>query len=341
MSGLNKNRGFKMDKTADIIETAEMFEPEEIMVTDEVPVTDFVIIEEPVAPVKTSGDYDKTQDLADFMEWITKKINNLPPHSGKTTAGCERVIAHLKMLDKEISKAIARDTECVLDDQAVEKFRKDIRKMVKKLEKRLKEINDAYDADDKKYASNENDALLKEAEAHACGCQIEKTANTNSMYCKRCGEQVADKKAAKNHVAVKHPGEDIAFSDLPPVRASEIEDCPTCKIQLWKAAEGLYECIACDAVFKGSITKEAGTARIQLVITPLERALTGILINGYVSQGKQIEAAFAELKKAYNLTEREELSIMQLLLDMGYPAARNLVGMPHKNDVEFAVNYQV
>src|ERR1041385_1170165 len=168
MTGLNKKR-ISMEKTADIVETAEMeataFAPEEIMVTDEMMPMDLVIVDEPMAAApKEPGDYDKTQDLGDFMSWITKKMNALPPHSGKTTAGCERVIAHLKMLDKEISKAISRDVDCMLDDQAVEKFRKDIRKMVKKLQKRHNEINDAYDADDDKFAADESDAIIKQAD---------------------------------------------------------------------------------------------------------------------------------------------------------------------------------
>src|SRR5271170_1457321 len=97
----------QMEKPADIIEAAEIevvaFSPEEIMATDEATPMDLVIVDEPTA--KAPGDYGETQDLGDFMSWITRKMNSLPPHSGKTTAGCERVIAHLKMLDKEISKA--------------------------------------------------------------------------------------------------------------------------------------------------------------------------------------------------------------------------------------------
>lgn len=379
----------------DTVETIEVvaFAPEEIMVTDEMMPTDLVVVEEPMAPA-AKKDYMETQDLGDFMEWITGKMANLPPHSGKTTAGCERVIAHLKMLDKEISKAISRDVDCMLDDQAVEKFRKDIRKMIKKLEKRHKEINEAYDADDDKFAAAENE-IVKNADSTwkcpECGKEItpgdaEHQARHNAMehgkvaslekealeppYVRHRGNKwvVLDKhngrvlsthdteEKAKGSLAAMHMhGDDDGRYEVKEVSAADDQieahacackvekkaddNCPTCNIKLWKAAEGLYECISCDAVFERPITKEAGTPKIQLVMTPLERALTGILINGYVSQGKQIEPAFAELKKAYKLTEREELSIMQLLLDMGYPTARNFMGMPHSNSVEFATNY--
>ena len=154
-----------MKKLADIVETTELPLLDEVVVMDEAP--ESVVVEE---PAEVNGDYEKTQDLVDFLPWLQGKLTKLPQHSGATTSGCERIIAHLKMLDKEISKAITRDFDCLLDDTVVEKFRKDIRKMVKKLEKRHKEINDAYDADDAKFASSginvktaESDMLDKQA----------------------------------------------------------------------------------------------------------------------------------------------------------------------------------
>lgn len=434
-----------MQKPADTIETTEIevvaqLAPEEIMATDEA-MPELVIVEEPMAEKK---DYTETGDLGDFMSWITGKMNSLPPHSGKTTAGCERVIAHLKMLDKEISKAISRDVDCQLDDQAVEKFRKDIRKMVKKLEKRHKEINEAYDADDEKFASANNQiktALILPGElskhttvegqeanwscpkchqevkpgdeehierhkamcvASDCSCNV-KTASEeldkdkvlslveevltiylgggsfdletfNSMladikkaiedgqitytdegennaaddgplYCKACGMQLSNRKAAKLHADTKHPGESVTFSSMAPEKTSS--RCPTCKIDLWKAgSENLYECISCEAVFERPLTKEAGTARLQLVMTPFERAITGMIVNSFVSQGKNPEETYATLKKKYSFTDRDELSIQQILMDMGYPMLkdRGHIGDAHEElsqgkGIEFSTQY--
>lgn len=374
-----------MEKT-DIIETSELevvaFAPEEIMVTDELPLGDLVIVEEPSLTPKEAPDYEKTQDLGGFMEWITKKMNTLPPHSGKTTAGCERVIAHLKMLDKEISKAVSRDVDCKLDDQAVEKFRKDIRKMIKKLDKRHKEINEAYDADDDKFASN--DETVKTAEGvilpgelskidmgagekvnkaddkwvcPQCGktvvpgdeehimrhkamehgaSNLENKADDAPLYCKLCGGKFPNRRAAKAHADVTHPGESVTFSDMPPApktasdcachvekAAKVIDTCPKCEIKLWAASDNLMECISCDAVYERELTKEAGTARLTLIMTPFERAITGTIVNQYVSQGKNPEEIYAELKKKYSFTDRDELSIQQILVDMGYPMLKD------------------
>ena len=410
-----------MEKPTDVIETAEIevvaFAPEEIMVTDEAPM-DLVIVEEPKA--KEPGDYDKTQDLGDFVSWLTKKMNALPPHSGQTTAGCERVIAHLKMLDKEISRAIARDTECVLDDVAVEKFRKEIRKMVKKLEKRHKEINEAYDADDDKYAADTSGGITKEAAGDLtlpeplgiqrsphCQCENggceklgthkagacknpagkamamyigplcndcaelmpkeylypphgtakkESRADDKKWVCTKCdpAKDFKDEEHLTRHMAMEHGAANMADDkasapDVAPKTACACEVkktaapengiCPSCKVKLWSTSEGVLECVACDAVYDGGLVKEANTPRIQLVMSAFERAITGMIVNAVVSQGKQVEDVYAELKKAYKFTERDELSIQQILLDMGYNTARNFMGMPHDKNIEFSTQY--
>lgn len=288
-----------MRKTAnDVIEIEEML-PEEIMVTDDAPMDGFVIVEEqPVSKSVEEKDFDweKNKDLKKFLGYLQGKIGKVPSHSGKTTAGCERAITYLKTLDKEISKAIGEDMGCDIDDQAVEKLRKDIRKMIKTLNKRHTEINEAYDADDDKFAS-EIILLKKEGSAHACACEVKQV---------------------------------VAAAD---------DSCPKCKIKLWATNENFLECIACDEVFEKKIVKEAGTPRIQLVMSPFERSICGIIVNAVVANGKNVETVYAELKKKYAFTDRDELGITQLLIDLGYPVARNFMGMPHDNSIEFSTNY--
>ena len=64
--------------------------------------------------------------------------------------------------------------------------------------------------------------------------------------------------------------------------------------------------------------KEATTPGIQVVATPFERAISGILINSVVSGGKPFEDVYDFLKEKYDLSDRDELSIMQLVMDSGY-----------------------
>jgi hypothetical protein len=67
------------------------------------------------------------------------------------------------------------------------------------------------------------------------------------------------------------------------------------------------------------LKKEATTARFTMVITPWERAITGMIINSVVSAGKPFEDVYEFLKKKYKFTDREELAILQILMDMGQP----------------------
>ncbi len=363
-----------MEKLADTIEAMENPMFEEMIVTDDMPPAgEVLIVDEPAPAQKKKFDLKTNRDLSQFIPYLEEYIAKLPTHSGKTTAGCERGIAHCHNGDKMISQVIAGDLDGELDDQVVEKYRKKLRQMKKELEKRHKEINDAYDADDAKYADDVSNVLVKEA----------------TMHCKKCGAQVSDQKAAKHHVEMAHKGEsDIAFTDyqsngsddkkykcdkcgkqfdeahIGPHEAMcfgnsaddkkedsacackieknatpEDENCPKCKIKLWKASESLFECIACDETFEKSIIKQANTPRVQLVMTTFERAITGIIVNAVVSQGRNAEEAYSELKKQYKFSERDELGIQQLLTDLGYPVARNFMSSPHKN-VEFSTNYQ-
>ncbi len=96
-----------------------------------------------------------------------------------------------------------------------------------------------------------------------------------------------------------------------------------------------------------SIIKEATTPRIQLVMTPFERAITGIIINSVVSAGKPFEEVYEALSKKYSFTSREELAIMQLATDMGQPIFkdRGTYGTFHdrndssKDGFDFVKNY--
>jgi hypothetical protein len=66
------------------------------------------------------------------------------------------------------------------------------------------------------------------------------------------------------------------------------------------------------------LQKEGGTPIVQTVATPFERAVAGILINSVVSAGHSFEDVYDYLKAKYALDERDELSVMQLVMDSGF-----------------------
>lgn len=83
------------------------------------------------------------------------------------------------------------------------------------------------------------------------------------------------------------------------------------------------------------ITKE-GTAPhfngFQMVITPFQRAIVGALINGKVSGGRNIEELWEDAKKKYKMDEREELEILQVLADFGYPEFKDRLRIGEDED---------
>lgn len=92
--------------------------------------------------------------------------------------------------------------------------------------------------------------------------------------------------------------------------------CDGCGAPLWK--QGGNTCIVCDE----GLVKEATTPRyqgMQYQISGFERAIVGILINGKISGGRDIDELYAKMKKKYTITDREELAVIQALGDMGYP----------------------
>ena len=69
----------------------------------------------------------------------------------------------------------------------------------------------------------------------------------------------------------------------------------------------------------GDISKKASTPNnIVISITPFERAISGMLINATVSAGYDMEEVYEFLKDKYELSDREELAIMQIVADSGY-----------------------
>jgi hypothetical protein len=72
-------------------------------------------------------------------------------------------------------------------------------------------------------------------------------------------------------------------------------------------------------VEQSALNKQATYPSLQVVITPFERAITGILINSVISAGHPFEDVYSYLKEKFDLTPREELSILQTVVDMGFP----------------------
>jgi hypothetical protein len=85
---------------------------------------------------------------------------------------------------------------------------------------------------------------------------------------------------------------------------------------------------------EAALEKEAATPVLQVVVTPFERALVGILINSVVSAGHDFESVFEFLKEKYKLNEREELAVIQLVMDSGYHIYKDRGSVSEKESKE-------
>jgi hypothetical protein len=137
----------------------------------------------------------------------------------------------------------------------------------------------------------------------------------------------------------------LDIGSLERMRVNMIKDNAVMKRHLKKLQRKHRESIAGLNISEDGFVKEATTPRIQLVMTPFERAVTGILINATVSAGKPFEEVYDFLDKKYSFTDREHLAILQLAMDMGQPIFkdRGTIGMLNKGEahdgIDFIKNY--
>lgn len=67
---------------------------------------------------------------------------------------------------------------------------------------------------------------------------------------------------------------------------------------------------------------------VVISVTPFIRAICGILINSCVSAGKPFEEVYEYLKSKYEIKPREELEILQTLMDFGQPIFKDRGSLP-------------
>ncbi len=94
-----------------------------------------------------------------------------------------------------------------------------------------------------------------------------------------------------------------------------------------------------------SYKKASVPNNIVISVTPFERAITGMMINATVSAGYDMEEVYEFLKDKYKLSDREELSVMQILADSGYHMFKDRGTFSSESDgdgsrgVDFMKNY--
>jgi len=84
--------------------------------------------------------WEEDNDHGQFIIYMTRRVDEIPQHSGQTTVGCEKAIAFLKRLDKEISRAVQSDEDNVIDEGEAEGLRDKINDYISKLDEALERL---------------------------------------------------------------------------------------------------------------------------------------------------------------------------------------------------------
>lgn len=201
-----------------------------------------------------------------FMDYVKDSYpHKIPKHDGKSMVGAERAVKWLTNFGKEISQAVKKDENGILDDAALEEIRVSVMKDILMLKEHIKKLDRSLKGKLKKKAGLDED-LMKYAE------EIE---------------------IAYNH--------------------------------------GITE----------EIKKVAAHPKIQIFVSPFERAIAGIVINAVVSGGKPLEEVYDFLKEKYDLTDREELAIMQVIMDSGFPIFKDRGTFSSKKGKDSGKNYGI
>jgi len=212
-------------------------------------------------------DWKENNNVKSFMKYVESMYpGGIPSHDGKSTLGCERAIRFLDGINKEISSAIKKDMDNILDVVRLEEVRVSIMKDLIVLKDHLTKLKSELKGM-KKSASLDKEAFEGMDES------------IEIVYDKMIGDEAMEKKA---------------FSP-----------------------------------------------KLRVVVTPFERAISGILINSVVAGGKPFEQVFDFLKKKYDLTERDELSIMQVVMDSGFPIFKDRGTFSHDPEKSGEENYGI
>ena len=92
------------------------------------------------------------------------------------------------------------------------------------------------------------------------------------------------------------------------------------------------------------LTKEAG--KLQVFVDPFLQSITRLIMRAHITQGKNIKEVFAQLNDQYKFTDREQLSIHEILLQKGLPVNADLGRLQEKDvspmdsrNVEFSTEF--
>jgi len=97
----------------------------------------------------------------------------------------------------------------------------------------------------------------------------------------------------------------------------DVEEPNDAQVQAFMAGEG------------EGLTKEAG--KLVTFVDPFLQSITRLIIRSHITQGKNIQDVYAQLNDQYTFTDREQLSIHEILMQKGLPLNADLGRLQEKD----------
>ena len=124
--------------------------------------------------------WEEDKDPGMFVDYLKDKLTKIPRHSGKTIPGCERAVSYIKDLDNQASRAMRSDYDGKIDEEQLDRIRKDMQNMVDRLENHIKRLE--------KNADTQNVRFIVEGHCEKCDSEAPMWYNleTESQMCVNC-----------------------------------------------------------------------------------------------------------------------------------------------------------
>lgn len=140
---------------------------------------EYVKFDEPEAEVREKN-WETDRDPSMFVSYLKDKLTKIPRHSGNTIPGCERAAAYIKDLDGQASKAMRSDYKGEIDEEELDKIRKDMQGMIDRLENHIERLQKSAGVENVRFVS---EGFCKTCESNA---PMWRNALSETEVCMNC-----------------------------------------------------------------------------------------------------------------------------------------------------------
>lgn len=265
------------------------------------------------------GDIDPNMTIEDLREEAEENIEKLHESSEE----------YLDMASKDIDKFL---------DGLEDEYGKDtkVKKLIPGTDMFEEDLEEEEEEGEKDYKNDGNLGAFLEYVNAEYPNNIPKHDGTSILGCERAItflKKLSDE--IRRNIRNDENGDlENNIDDLEKVNTSILADIYSLTSHMKKLDKRLRDATKTASTPEEMLVKSASTPNnVVITVTPFIRAITGILVNSVVSAGKPFEEVYDYLCEKYEITEREELEILQVLMDMGQPIFKDRGSLKTQKDL--------